>query len=37
MYAVCFPGGLWVLGRIVRRWRIGCDRLTVVSRGDHDG
>ena len=32
MYAVSFVGGLWVLARTVRRWRVDADRLAVVPR-----
>ena len=32
MYAVSFVGGLWVVARTVRRWRVDADRLAVVPR-----
>ena len=34
MYAVSFVGGLWVLFRTVRRWRVDADRLAVVPRDE---
>lgn len=37
MYGVSFLGGLWVLGRIGRHWRLDRDRLALVPRGDGDG
>ena len=32
MYAMSFVGGLWVVARTVRRWRVDADRLAVVPR-----
>ena len=32
MYAVSFVGGLWVVARTVRRWRVDADRMAVVRR-----
>ena len=32
MYAVSFLGGLWVLVRILRRWRFDAERLAFVPR-----
>jgi len=34
MYVVSFIGGLWVLGRLLRHWRIDADTYSVVPRGD---
>ena len=34
MYVISFIGGAWVLGRLLRHWRIDPDTYSVVPRGD---
>lgn len=37
MYVVSFVGGLLVLGRLVRHWRVDRERVALVPRGEGDG
>lgn len=36
MFVVSFLGGVWVLARLVRDWRVDADRLALVPRGEYD-
>lgn len=36
MYGVSFLGGLWVLGRLGRHWRVDRELLALVPRGERD-
>ena len=37
MYVISFVGGLWVLGRFGRGWRVDRERLAFVPRDEPAG